>query len=149
MSRSGYSDDCDDQWSLIRWRGAVASSIRGKNGQAFLRELLAARDAMPEKRLIPHSFGEAGSYCTLGVVGASRGAEMPVLPGDPYDVDPDDVRKQVTQALGIPDALAAEIMFLNDEGAWYDETPEKRWSRMREWVASQIRQPAELAEAHA
>jgi hypothetical protein len=32
MSRSGYSDDidsADDQWALIRWRGAVKSAIRG------------------------------------------------------------------------------------------------------------------------
>jgi hypothetical protein len=37
MSRSGYSDDLEN-WSLIRWRGAVASAIRGRRGQAFLRE---------------------------------------------------------------------------------------------------------------
>lgn len=24
MSRSGYTDDCDDQWSLIRYRTAKA-----------------------------------------------------------------------------------------------------------------------------
>jgi hypothetical protein len=46
MSRSGYSDD-HSEWDLIRWRGAVASAIRGKRGQAFLRELLVALDAMP------------------------------------------------------------------------------------------------------
>ena len=48
MSRSGYSDDIDDNWAHIMWRGRVASSIRGKRGQAMLRELLAALDAMPE-----------------------------------------------------------------------------------------------------
>jgi hypothetical protein len=39
-------------WSHIRWRGAVASAIRGGRGQAFLREMLAAMDAMPVKRLV-------------------------------------------------------------------------------------------------
>lgn len=51
MSRSGYSE-IDDQWATIRWRGQVASVKRGQKGQAFFRELLAALDALPEKRLI-------------------------------------------------------------------------------------------------
>lgn len=51
MSRSGYSDDLDS-WSMIRWRGAVTSATRGARGQAFFREMLAALDAMPEKKLI-------------------------------------------------------------------------------------------------
>ncbi|ENQ7660184.1 hypothetical protein ACEQOL_006537 [Pseudomonas aeruginosa] len=46
MSRSGYCDDLDN-WSLICWRGAVSSAIKGKRGQAFLIELreAAAREA--------------------------------------------------------------------------------------------------------
>lgn len=46
MSRSGYSDDID-QWDLICWRGAVASAIRGKRGQAFLLEMWKAMTALP------------------------------------------------------------------------------------------------------
>lgn len=43
MSRHGYSDDChDDILSFGQWRGQVASAIRGKRGQAFLKELIAA-----------------------------------------------------------------------------------------------------------
>lgn len=52
MSRSGYTDDCDDNWAIICYRGALKSAMRGKKGQAFLKELLAALDAMPRKRLI-------------------------------------------------------------------------------------------------
>lgn len=48
MSRSGYSNDGEN---IAMWRGQVASAIRGKRGQAFLRELVEALDAMPEKRL--------------------------------------------------------------------------------------------------
>ncbi|GEM_PF-1710263 len=51
MSRAGYSDDCDS-WALIRWRGPLSSSIRGKRGQLFLRDMLSALDAMPGNRLI-------------------------------------------------------------------------------------------------
>jgi hypothetical protein len=50
MGRAGYSEDCDG-WALIRWRGAVTSAIRGKRGQAFLREMLDALDALPVKRI--------------------------------------------------------------------------------------------------
>lgn len=52
MSRSGYTDDDDDPLATGRWRAQVRSAIRGKRGQAFLRELIAALDAMPEKALI-------------------------------------------------------------------------------------------------
>lgn len=138
MSRAGYSDDIDN-WDLIRWRGAVASAIRGKRGQAFLQELMDALLALPEKRLIAHTFGEAGSYCTLGVIAAKRGVEMPVVDPD-EDMDYDEVRQIARERLGIPGALAAEIMFLNDD-SWYQETPEHRYDRMLNWVRDQIKVP--------
>ena len=50
MTRSGY-DDCGDysDWEIIQFRGAVASAIRGKRGQAFLKNMLVALDELPEK----------------------------------------------------------------------------------------------------
>ena len=138
MSRSGYSDDCDG-WALIRWRGAVNSAIKGKRGQAFLREALAAMDAMPEKRLTTDSLHEptTGEFCTLGVVGAARGMDMKPL--ELFE------REGIAEGFGISMALAAEIMFENDEGGYYwsyhngPETPEARWSRMRSWIESNIK----------
>lgn len=135
MSRSGYSDDCDG-WALIRWRGAVNSAIKGKRGQAFLREALAALDAMPQKKLIAESFQQAdGEFCTLGVVGAARGIDLkPLEHGD---------RDLVASAFDISPALAAEIMFENDDrgywGGMQGMTPEHRWSRMRDWVTKQLK----------
>lgn len=118
MSRSGYSDDCGG-WSLIRWRGAVNSAIKGARGQKFLRELAAALDAMPEKRLIANELRSAdGEFCTLGVLGDVRGIEMSRL-------DPDD-RDSVAAAFGIAPTLAAEIVFENDDACWYGEKPEAR-----------------------
>ena len=35
MSRSGYIDDMDDTWQFIKWRGQVASAIRGARGQGY------------------------------------------------------------------------------------------------------------------
>ena len=85
MSRSGYVDDFDEQWSLIRWRGAVRSAIKGARGQAFLREMLEALEAMPDKRLIEEELEQNGEVCALGSVGLKRGIDMKAL--DPDDND--------------------------------------------------------------
>jgi len=134
MSRSGYSDDCCGA-ELGLWRGAVESAIRGNRGQQFLRETLAALDAMPEKRLIASALvAEDGCVCTMGATAKARGI-------DTSKVDPED-RDAVARALNIAPALAAEIAFRNDEEySWRDpdnETPERRWERMRKWVADHI-----------
>lgn len=130
MSRSGYSDDfgCDNQWGLIRWRGAVASSIRGKRGQAFLQEMAEALDAMPEKRLIAHSLKAEGGVCAIGSVGERRGVDMSAL-------DPEDY-SQVAGTFGIASPLAQEIVWLNDEAGFHNETPEQRWTRIRAEIKS-------------
>ena len=125
MSRSGYSDDCDG-WALIQWRGAVASAIRGKKGQAFLREMAAAMDAMPEKSLIAHELKtDKGEVCALGSVAEARKLDVAVL-------DPDE-HEEVASFFGIPHALACEIMYENDDGG-ICETPEQRWQRVRNWI---------------
>jgi hypothetical protein len=161
MSRSGYSDECDG-WDLIRWRGAVNSAIKGKRGQAILKEMLAALDAMPIKRLGKDELVTAdGDYCALGVVGNARGIDM-------ESIDPED-SEWVAQTFGIAKALAKEIMWMNDEVTADDclfidveicgpmrqyypdygrhkksvrvlneKAAEQRWMKMREWVAGHI-----------
>lgn len=174
MSRSGYSDDFDG-WASIRWRGAVTSAIKGKRGQAALREILAALDALPDKRLVADSLATAeGDYCTLGALGRARGLDM-------AHIDPED-RQAVAQTFGVAEALAAEIMYLNDDVVvdwqWVDveicgpmppyhfppygrkehwrtvRVPnpcagEKRWRQMRNWVASQLNPAPEQAAKEA
>jgi len=130
MSRSGYSDDCDG-WSLICWRGAVESALRGKRGQEFLKQLADSLDEMPVKRLIAHDLEAHGEFCTIGVLGAKRGVDMAKL-------DPND-REEVAGVFGIAPAMAAEIVFMNDEGSYLAETPEQRWTRMRKWVGEQMK----------
>lgn len=137
MSRSGYSDDCDDNWSLIRWRGAVRSAMCGRRGQAFLRDMLASLDALPARRLIRSEFRrENGEVCALGAVAARRGVDV-------SGIDPDDdrARAYIAPLLGIAPALAAEIMYENDlDWSWMDtETPEQRFDRVRRWVEGNIR----------
>lgn len=132
MSRSGYSDDaCDDQWRFIMWRGAVKKAIRGKKGQRFLREMLAALDRLGgNRRLIKDDLEAHGEVCAIGAVGAARGINMSKL-------DPED-RESVAHAFGIAPALAAEIVYENDESGNWKESPSERYARMRRWVESHI-----------
>lgn len=111
MSRSGYSDDHEDPLALGRWRQAVKRALGGKRGQQLLRELADALDAMEDKQLYSGSFATAeGEFCTLGVLGAKRGTKMDDL-GDEDDCD----TSVVGQRFGIARAMAAEIMYMNDE----------------------------------
>ena len=127
MSRSGYTDDCDDILQYGRWQGQLKSAIRGKRGQAFLRELADAMDAMPEKVLIANELINAeGDCCTIGVVCKSRGIDVSAIDHE----EPE----QVGGAVGIARQLAAEIEYENDDEWPCDETPEHRWKRMRKWV---------------
>ena len=166
MSRSGYTDDNEDPLAHGRWRQAVKRSLEGKRGQALLRELVEALDAMPDKRLYSGSFATAdGEFCTLGVLGAKRGTKMDDL-GDDYECD----TETVGQRFGIAPAMAAEIMYMNDEYAvdewkwadveicgplradWRDHRvrsvrvhndnhPVERWQRMRAWAVANLKPP--------
>lgn len=143
MSRSGYNDDCDDYWALIRWRGAVTSAIRGRRGQSFLREMATALDAMPEKKLIAHELEDplGGEFCALGVVGHRRGLDMLSETG----LDPEDTLA-VAEAFGIAEALVKEIVYVNDEdyctrSADREKQVKGRWHYVREWVELNIRRP--------
>lgn len=138
MSRSGYYDD-GENWSLICWRGAVASAIRGKRGQSFLRELLSTLDSMPEKRLLAVTVNKAEGCCTLGSISASRGVDTSDLDAQIDAGDEWEVAEKLAYRLDIAPAMAKEIVYMNDEGAWNAETPEQRWNRMRQWVFEQIK----------
>jgi hypothetical protein len=165
MSRSGYYYDCDDPLVMGRWRAAVRSAMNGKRGQKFLRELLEALDAMPDKRLIREQlridgdqrpYGDpdlivgadelvspqghavpVGAVCALGAVGVRRGMDL-------AKIDPDDT-ETVAAKFGIADAMTREIVYWNDEGGHYRETPEYRWKRMRAWVESKLHKAVEAA----
>ncbi len=130
MSRAGYSDDICDNWQHIMWRGQVASAIRGKRGQAFLRELIDALDTMPEKRLIAHDLQLGSGVCAIGSVGVRRGVDMSTI--DPEDWD------GIAGTFGIAAPLVREIEYMNDEADWQDN-PEKRWQRVRDWAASNLK----------
>jgi hypothetical protein len=145
MSRSGYDDcwDCDDWQAALAMR-RVASAMRGRRGQRLFRDLVAALDAMPAKRLITDDLIREDStgfenVCALGAVGKQRGIDMkPLDPENPH---------QVAAAFDISPTLAREVVYENDEGAWGRETPEQRWARVRAWAASKIKAPSDTSES--
>lgn len=158
MSRSGYDEDYgdDDPLALGRYRAQVASAIRGKRGQALLRELLAALDAMPDKRLVAGDLEADGQFCALGVVGKARGLNLASI--DTYDVE------SLGSKFNIAEQLAREIMWVNDEHVYpyrwvdvevcgplrpwdhrytqirvvNDEAGSQRWQQVRKWVEAHI-----------
>jgi hypothetical protein len=152
MSRSGYSDE-GDHWDMIRWRGAVKSAMRGKRGQAFLRELRDTLDAMPEKRLVSGAFrrdtpeivpktvwkNDGGmqqeivnierppGVCTIGSVLVGRGmddSKLGQLNSAIEQTYGSELSEIVAKELGIAPALVAEVMYMNDEYT-YDPDKEK------------------------
>jgi len=134
MSRSGYNDFDGDNWGLIRYRGAVNSALRGKRGQTFLREMVAALDALPKRRLGKEDLiSEEGDVCALGAVRWYRGQDL-------CDLDPDN-SEAVAAEFDIADAMAREIVFENDEPWSYpDRSSVERFRRMRAWASRNIRQ---------
>jgi hypothetical protein len=132
MSRSGYTDESDGN-AIYLWRANIDRATRGKRGQKFFRDLVAALDAMPEKRLINGDLeGTGGSVCALGALRVAKGLELtPALRDSDWD--------SLGEAFDVAPMLAQEVMYWNDERVWRnDETPEARWQRMRDWAAEQV-----------
>lgn len=153
MSRSGYSDDIDGK-ELALWRGQVASAIKGKRGQAFLRELIEALDALPEKKLVAHDFVREGAACALGAVALKRQMDAAKVAEiqracaqerDEWDHwDHNAVPRAMAREFGIARAMAGEIMWMNDEcGMYWDDVAanadERRWKRMRKWAMDNLK----------
>jgi predicted homoserine dehydrogenase-like protein len=132
MSRSGYDFECEN---LNLYRRAVEKAIRGKRGQAFLREMAIAMDAMARKRLIAGELIDAeGEVCAIGAVCKARRVfdTSGIAISDP---------SSVAQAMGIATALAAEIEYINDDDFRRyagRENEEQRWQRVRAWIREQI-----------
>ena len=151
MSRSGYSDDLD-QWDLIRWRGAVASAVRGKRGQAFLKEMESALLALPKKRLISSSFASGGEVCAIGSVVLSRklagGVDRQTALKEIEAEWPEEIEEcgeVASSKLNLAGALANEIMWINDDD-YSETTPEKRYEAVLVWVREGIKKAQKAGE---
>ncbi len=154
MSRSGYDDGESDNPIGYLWASIVGRAIEGKRGQKLLRDLAAALDALPEKRLVSGSFlRNDGEVCTLGALGKARGLDMSDLEKAARDNIDDycvDVARPAGRVFDVARSMAAEIMYQNDTapyGGLYGypdlggvETPAARWQRMRAWVQRRIKE---------
>lgn len=137
MSRHGYSDDYEH---MALYRNAVERALAGARGQMFLRDLVAALEAMPERRLVhgfvPDRKPEEPEYaleheegcCGLGALARFRNL-------DTSQIDATD-RQALGKAFGIAESLAAEAMFVNDDGA--PSAPEGRWTYVHAWAQRHI-----------
>lgn len=113
------------------YRGAVASAIRGKRGQALLRDLAQALDDLPIKELTSNVLiADDGTACALGCLGKKRGIDIEKL--DPEDAD------AIAVVFGVNDKLIREIEFINDDWGYESISPEKRFARVRNWVAENL-----------
>jgi len=135
MSRHGLSDECDDNWAAICSAGAFKQAVYGKRGQAFLRELAAALDAMPRKELIEAALIENGECCGLGAVALARGTDVSGVCPEDYEA--------IARLLGISVTLTRNIEYANDESDWdYRQTErqnkERRWQTVRDWAQAHI-----------
>jgi hypothetical protein len=142
MSRTGYGDCYDARtWGL--YEGARARALAGNRGQALLRDLEAALDAMPEKRLSAGALLDGDRCCSLGAVALHR--DLPIedieridaIAADEGEID----RDMAGRLLNIAPTLVASIAWQNDEGGWrsHSETDEQRWTRMRAWAVAHIK----------
>lgn len=144
MSRSGYSDDLD-HWALIRWRGQVASAIRGKRGQALLKEMETALLALPEKRLCAgwHD-APSGEVCALGAVALKRKMDkgkhrVDAMEEIVNEFPKETAAEEVGKEFNVADQLAQEITYINDEYGPYGCTPEKRYEIVLEWIRDNLK----------
>ena len=172
MSRAGYSYDCDDILAAGRWQAQVASAIRGKRGQKFFRDLIAALDAMPEKELIDGELKDAdGCVCALGALGSARGVDLSGLDTEDWEY--------LGATFDIAEQLARETMYQNDDHVdsyeyttieicgpvrpyWPDfgrhtkevrvpvadsDVRKRRWAHVRAWAVSNLRTAQETQGA--
>lgn len=105
----------------------MSNALESERGQSMLRELATVLDTAPVKRLSAGSWKMDGECCALGMLILSR------------DPDPDSFFS--LSILHFGSELAGEVVSANDKFL-LTETPEQRFTRMRAWVASQIKEPA-------
>jgi len=160
--RIEYSEDEDYPGQFALWQGNCQRSLKGKAGQAALRELEAALLALPDKRLIAHKMiDHEGDVCAIGALAKHKGRDLLSEPNvyEDGEFDGDGEMEEIGMELGMPRLVAWKVVELNDiqldgsnlvtcEGPyrWYSEkpqvwvpiTPEVRYERVLAWTRRQL-----------
>ena len=146
MSRSSYSDEFGEDFpgQLDLFRANVRRSIRGKAGQARLRELRDALLGLPIRSLEAGTFAggtpEAPKVCALGAWALNKQGGDPGAANSMLGVvDADDHETAVALSKhGWPRLVVLEAVYTNDDGNYGRETPEQRYARVMAWVEGEI-----------
>ena len=136
MSRSNYSHEWTNEMNL--YRATVDRSINGKRGQAFLKRLIKALEAMPTKELHADIFAKPdGACCAMGAVALYEGHDIE----KDYDPNVQDDSNYAYEKLNISQSMAAEIAFVNDYEGYFkeNERPAIKWKRMYAWAKDRLK----------
>lgn len=142
MSRF-WEGESDDPLDWGRYEAAKRATLRGKRSQAFLRELVAALDALPQPELSEGALGDrrTGCVCVLGAIALAQGDSFDDLAKDNGNWSPDDAAKWYS----ISPTLANEIISANDD--WRDgnavDVRRSRWRHVRAWAVHHLIEPAQ------
>ena len=143
MSRLRYydDDDCSTSEEGLR-RGWLQSAIRGQRGQRFLRELVAALDALPTPELSSGALEDAktGCCCAFGAVRRLRGPENVGIWFHPEEEDmtPDNL----AEPFGVSNTLAWAVVQVNEDMS-EDNTEQarrRRWAEVRSWAVRHLQE---------
>lgn len=130
MSRSGYDSQYDPAQNL--YRANVERAIAGGRGQQFFKDLVAALERLPDKRLIADKLEDHEGVCALGALGRARGLDLSTF-------DPEDAAT-VARIFRVAECLAREVVYENDEGIDFAaESQQDRYKRMLDWAKAQVR----------
>ena len=151
MSRFSDCEYDGEGPSPVLWQQAVTNALRGRRGQAVLRELREALLDLPQPRLIVGALVREGEVCALGALAAQRLAASPITLNSTQIgslVELEAFVGQWTQdefssmefgrQMGLVRPLAWAIAYENDEGSWNRETPEQTFQRVLRWVDRQL-----------
>lgn len=145
------------------WKSNLARQIYSQRGQTFLRELLAALEALPQKVLIAGAIAKRGAVCPFGALAVSRSTadgqdrELVLADLSKIVVDPDlpgwegqDMDEWAQTVLDAPNMLAWQIPFENDSHLEQnlDEeghciglrapSDEERYAHVIKWIRNRI-----------
>lgn len=140
MSRLYQDDYGFEPWMQGQQAGALRSAIRGNRGQQFLRDLVAALNALPEPKLSAGALEdeETGCCCAFGAVRRYRGTDAVPLYFDPQEKDLDP--PHFVEPFNVATALAWEVVEANEGRSVSNSEAamRQRWSSVRAWAARQL-----------
>lgn len=142
MSRLLYNDDdCSPSEEGLQ-KGWFLSTIRGQRGQRFLRELVAALDALPTPELSSGALEDAktGCCCAFGAVRRLRGPENVKLWFHPEEEDM--TPNHLAEPFGVSQTLAWAVVQANEDmnESNAEQARRHRWAEVRAWAVRHLQE---------